>query len=152
GHEDIVRRSALLFDEIIVAVAVSRSKSTWFDLQERLAIAKAVFADQNKIRIAAFEGLLVDFMRQEAASVVIRGLRSVSDFDYEVPMAGMNRYMLPGMETVFLLPADDLAHVSGSLVREIAKLGGPFEAFVPQAVVDWVNNKRRASTPAHPAG
>ncbi|NCZ82907.1 MAG: pantetheine-phosphate adenylyltransferase, partial [Betaproteobacteria bacterium] len=92
GHEDIVRRSALLFDEIIVAVAVSRSKSTWFDLQERLAIAKAVFADQNKIRIAAFEGLLVDFMRQEAASVVIRGLRSVSDFDYEVPMAGMNRY------------------------------------------------------------
>jgi pantetheine-phosphate adenylyltransferase len=145
GHEDLVRRACLLFDQLILAVAISRSKSTWFDLQERMSIAQAVFQDEPKVRILAFEGLLVDTMRKAQASVVIRGVRSLTDFDYEVPMAGMNRKMLPGMETIFLLPADDLAHVSGSLVREIAKMGGPFEPFVPQAVVPWVKEKRKAA-------
>ena len=142
GHEDLVRRACSLFDQLIVAVAISRSKSTWFDLQERMAIAQAVFAGEAKVRIIPFEGLLVDVMRQECAKVVIRGVRSVTDFDYEVPMAGMNRRMLPGMETVFLLPADDLAHVSGSLVREIAKMGGPFEPFVPEEVVPWIKQRQ----------
>ena len=145
GHEDLVRRACLLFDQLILAVAISRSKSTWFDLQERMSIAQAVFQDEPKVRILAFEGLLVDTMRKAQASVVIRGVRSLTDFDYEVQMAGMNRKMLPGMETIFLLPADDLAHVSGSLVREIAKMGGPFEPFVPQAVVPWVKEKREAA-------
>jgi len=143
GHEDMVRRAALLFEHVIVAVAVSRSKSTWFSLEERMAIAQAVFANHRAVRVIALEGLLIDVMQKQQAKVVVRGVRSLTDFDYEVPMAGMNRKMLPGMETVFLLPADDLAHVSGSLVREIAKMGGPFECFVPQSVVPWVYSKRQ---------
>ena len=144
GHVDLVRRACSLFDQLILAVAVSRSKSTWFDLEERITIAQAVFDQEPKVRVLPFEGLLVDAMRKEGARVVIRGVRSLTDFDYEVPMAGMNRKMLPGMETIFLLPADEFAHVSGSLVREIAKMGGPFEPFVPQPVVPWVQAKREA--------
>ena len=144
GHEDMVRRAAVLFEKVIVAVAASRSKSTWFSLQERMAIAQAVFADDARVEVIALEGLLVDVMQEHKAKVAVRGVRSLTDFDYEVPMAGMNRKMLPGMETIFLLPADDLAHVSGSLVREIAKMGGPFEGFVPELVVPWVYQKRQA--------
>ena len=130
GHEDLVRRGAKLFDPLIVGVAISRGKSTFFTLQERTEMAREVLGDLKNVQIASFTGLLADFVRAHDAHVVIRGLRAVSDFEYEFQLAGMNRSLYPDFETIFLTPSEQHMFISATLVREIAILGGDVAKFV----------------------
>jgi len=130
GHEDIVRRSARLFGRVIVAVAVGHHKKAMFSTDERLAMARAALGDCPGVEVAAFDGLLRDFVLINGAQVVVRGVRSVTDFDYERQLAGMNRSLMPTVETLFLLPDDRYQYVSSTLVREIATLGGDVSNFV----------------------
>lgn len=141
GHEDLVCRAAKLFDSVIVAVAASRGKNPIFDIDERLAIAREVLGQYGNVEVIPFSGLLVDFVRKHDAGVVLRGLRAVSDFDYEFQMAGMNRHLMPELETVFLTPIDKYQFISGTLVREIALLGGDISQFVAPQVLTWIERK-----------
>ncbi len=134
GHEDIVRRAAGVFDEVIVAVAENTSKRSTFSLAERVDMAAEVLADCPNVRVVAFSGLLMQFVREQGAKVVVRGLRAVSDFEYEFQLAGMNRKLYPEVETLFLTPAEQYMFISASLVREIAALGGDVSQFVPPLV------------------
>jgi pantetheine-phosphate adenylyltransferase len=134
GHEDLVRRASKLFERIIIGVAESRSKRPLFSLGERVEIAREVLSGYPNVEIYRFDCLLMDFMRQHGASVIIRGLRAVSDFEYEFQMAGMNRNLYPDVETVFLTPSDQYMFVSATMVREIATLGGDVSKFVPAQV------------------
>ena len=138
GHEDIVRRSLRFCDEVIVAVAHRRTqkKSGLFEIAERRRLIEAVFADEPRVRITDFDGLLVDFARAESARVIIRGLRAVSDFEYEFQMALMNRQLWDEVETIFLAPDEHYSYLSASLVREIASLGGDVSQFVSPAVLE----------------
>ena len=136
GHEDLIRRSLLLSDRLIVAVAVNVSKQPLFSVEERLAMLRAAVGPDPRIEFVAFEGLLADFARRVGASVVVRGLRAVSDFEYEFQMALMNRQLHPSLETVFLVPALDLTYLSSSLVREVARFGGDVSALVHPAVAE----------------
>ncbi|HRA77968.1 MAG TPA: pantetheine-phosphate adenylyltransferase, partial [Burkholderiaceae bacterium] len=120
GHEDLVRRAAKLFASLVVAVADSRGKNPIFSSEERLAIARETLNHYPNVEIVGFSGLLVNFVRQQKADVVIRGLRAVSDFEYEFQMAGMNRHLMPEVETIFMTPTDQYQFISGTLVREIA--------------------------------
>jgi pantetheine-phosphate adenylyltransferase len=129
GHEDIVRRAASLFDEVIVAVAGSTNKNTLFTLEERVALAQDAF-DTSNIKVMGFDGLLMQFVQDQGAQMVIRGLRAASDFEYEFQLAGMNRKLYPKLETLFLTPSEQYMFVSSSLVREVAKLGGNVNQFV----------------------
>ncbi len=133
GHEDIVRRAATLFDEVIVAVAGSTNKRTLFSLEERVALAKSVFIDAN-VKVLGFNSLLMQFVQEQGAQMVIRGLRAASDFEYEFQLAGMNRKLFPQLETLFLTPAEQYMFVSSSLVREVAKLDGDVNQFVSPTV------------------
>ncbi len=144
GHEDVVRRAARLFDEVIVAVAQSHSKKPLFNLEERVALAASVLADCPNVRVVGFTGLLMQFARQEGAEVVIRGLRAVSDFEYEFQLAGMNRHLYPEVETIFLTPAEQYMFISASLVREIATLGGDIGKFVSPSVETAIRSKLKA--------
>jgi pantetheine-phosphate adenylyltransferase len=130
GHEDLVRRASTLFDAVILAVADSRSKKPFFTLEERLDMARQVLADLGNVEVMGFNGLLIDFARQNNARVVVRGLRAVSDFEYEFQLAGMNRNLSPDMETVFLTPSEQHMFISATLVREIATFGGDISKFV----------------------
>jgi pantetheine-phosphate adenylyltransferase len=130
GHEDLVRRASTLFDAVILAVADSRSKKPFFTLEERLDMARQVLADLRNVEVMGFNGLLIDFARQNNARVVVRGLRAVSDFEYEFQLAGMNRNLSPDMETVFLTPSEQHMFISATLVREIAMFGGDISKFV----------------------
>jgi len=141
GHEDLVRRAAGLFDSLVVAVADSRGKNPIFSPDERLAIARETLAQHPNVEIVGFSGLLVNFVRQQKADVVIRGLRAVSDFEYEFQMAGMNRHLMPEVETIFMTPTDKYQFISGTLVREIALLGGDVSKFVAPSVQDWLRKK-----------
>lgn len=135
GHEDVIRRAAGLFDELIVAVAVAHHKKTRFSLNERLALVEqAVQGLPGRVRALPFDGLIMDFCREHQAQAVVRGIRNLTDFDYEAQMAAMNRKLHPGVETVFLLPQAELQCISSTLVREIAKLGGDVTAMVNPAV------------------
>lgn len=134
GHEDLVRRAGRLFDRVVVAVAASTSKQPFFDLDERLELAKETLVDMPNVEVASFSGLLVDFVRDQGTNLVLRGLRAVSDFEYEFQLAGMNRGMYPELETVFLTPSEQYMFISASMVREIARLGGDVKAFVPPVV------------------
>lgn len=134
GHEDVIRRAAGLFDELIVAVAVAHHKKTLFTLEQRIAQVSEVFADLPGLRVLPFDGLMVDFCRQQGACAVVRGIRNVADFDYEAQMAAMNQKMAPEVETVFLLPQPQLQCISSTLVREIAKLGGDVSQMVSPVV------------------
>ena len=129
GHEDLVRRATRLFDHLIVAVASSR-QSAVFSVEERVDMAKEVLAHYPNVEVVGFSGLLMDFLRQQGARIIIRGLRAVSDFEYEFQMAGMNRNLYPDVETVFLTPGEQYMFVSATLVREIALLGGDVSPFV----------------------
>lgn len=140
GHEDIVRRAAGLFDEVIVAVAGSTNKNTLFSLEERVALAKAAF-DTPNIKVMGFDGLLMQFVQEQGAQMVIRGLRAASDFEYEFQLAGMNRKLYPKLETLFLTPSEQYMFVSSSLVREVAKLGGDVHQFVSSNVEAAVKKK-----------
>jgi len=130
GHEDLVRRASTLFDTVILGVADSRVKKPFFSLEERLGIAREVLADLRNVEVVGFTGLLIDFARQQNARVVVRGLRAVSDFEYEFQLAGMNRNLNPDMETVFLTPSEQHMFISATLVREIAIFGGDVSKFV----------------------
>ena len=141
GHEDLVRRAASIFDTLIVGVADSRSKKPFFSLQERLDIAQEVLGHYSNVRVESFQGLLKDFVRANRARVIVRGLRAVSDFEYEFQMAGMNRYLLPDVETMFMTPSDQYQFISGTIVREIAQLGGDVSKFVFPSVEKWLTAK-----------
>jgi len=146
GHEDLVRRSSGLFKKLIVGVADSRSKKPFFTMEERLAIANEVLGHYANVEVVAFTGLLKDLVRQYDARVIIRGLRAVSDFEYEFQMAGMNRYLMPEAETLFMTPSDQYQFISGTIVREIAILGGDISKFVFPSVETWLKNKIRLMT------
>ncbi len=144
GHEDILRRAARLFPQVVLAVAVAHHKKTLFNLDERLAMAREALADVPGVEVVAFEGLLSHFVREQGAGVVIRGIRAVSDYDYEFQMAGMNRQLMPDVETVFLVPGEAYQFVSGTFVREIAMLGGDVSKFVSGGVLQRLAHKRGA--------
>jgi len=135
GHTDIVERAARLFDRVIVAIAVNPGKHTAFPIDRRVTLAREVLAHLDNVEVCSFDNLLVDFVRQRDAGIILRGLRAVSDFEYEFQLAGMNRHLAPAVETVFLTPADKYAYISSSLVREIAALGGDVTPFVHAGVV-----------------
>ncbi len=141
GHEDLVRRSVKLCDRLIVGVADSAGKKPIFSPTERVQIAQEVLAQYPKVQVHGFSGLLRDFVLKHQANVIVRGLRAMSDFEYEFQMAGMNRYLLPDVETIFLTPSDQFQFVSGSIVREIATFGGDVSNFVPPSVNDWLKRK-----------
>ena len=124
GHEDVIRRSAAFVGTLVVAVATNVAKQPLFTVDERIAFIEAAVGDEPKVQVRRFEGLLVDFARDIGATVSIRGLRAVSDFEYEFQMALMNRHLLPSLETLFMVPSLDLTYLSSSLVREVARFGG----------------------------
>ena len=140
GHEDVVRRASGLFDEVIVAVAASRS-ATLFTLDERVEMAREVFAGASNVRVEGFDTLLMKYVLSQGARVVLRGLRAVSDFEYEFQMSGMNRTLHPDVETVFLTPAEQYTFISASIVREIARFDGDVSKFVSPSVVLRLKDK-----------
>jgi pantetheine-phosphate adenylyltransferase len=143
GHEDIARRTLRVADRLIIAVAhtATQTKTALFGIPERLDLIRAVFAGEDRVEACAFEGLLVDFARERGVRFVIRGLRAVSDFEYELQMAQMNRELWPDLETVFLAPEVDFSFLSSSLVREVARLGADVSRFVSPAVAEGVRRK-----------
>jgi pantetheine-phosphate adenylyltransferase len=145
GHEDLMRRAARLFERLIVAVAAGHHKRTMFTIAERLDIAREIVAPYKNVEVTAFRGLLRDFVVANQGKVVVRGLRAVSDFEYEFQMAGMNRQLMPDVETVFLTPSDQFQFVSGTFVREIATLGGDVSKFVAPSVLNRL--KERVAQP-----
>ncbi|MBI2286525.1 MAG: pantetheine-phosphate adenylyltransferase [Nitrosomonadales bacterium] len=140
GHEDVVRRAAGLFGEVIVAVAESRTQ-TLFTLEERVDMAREAFADFANVRVEGFHGLLMSFVQAQGARVVLRGLRAVSDFEYEFQLAGMNRNLYPEMETLFLTPAEQYTFISATMVREVARFGGDVSKFVSPLVAARLQQK-----------
>ena len=141
GHEDLVRRAAALFDHVVVAVADSRTKRPLFTLAERIDMAKDSLGDVKNVTVAGFSGLLMQFVRDHGARVVVRGVRAVSDFDYEFQLAGMNRKMYPDVETVFMTPGEEYMFLSATLVREISVLGGDVSKFVSSGVARRLQTK-----------
>ena len=141
GHMDIVQRAASMFDHIVVAIAASPGKQPFFALEERMALARGVMAPWSNVEIAGFEGLLVEFVKQRQAQVILRGLRAVSDFEYEFQLAGMNRSLAPEVETIFLPATEPNSFISSSLVREVARLGGDVAQFVDPTVNDALHKK-----------
>mgnify|MGYP005854394267 CR=1 FL=1 len=135
GHTDIVERATRLFDRVILAIAASPAKQPAFDLEQRKALAGEALAHLPQVEVCRFDGLLVEFVRSQGAQVILRGLRAVSDFEYEFQLAGMNRHLAGEIETLFLTPAEQYAYVSSSLVREVAALGGDISPFVHEKVV-----------------
>ncbi len=134
GHENIAHRATKIFNKIIVAVANNTNKQCFFSFEERVNLVKSVFKDYENIQVIGFTGLLMDFVELQNARVVIRGLRAVSDFEYEFQLAGMNRKLYPNVETIFLTPSEQFTFLSSSLVREVATLGGNTDQFVSSIV------------------
>jgi pantetheine-phosphate adenylyltransferase len=150
GHEDLVRRAARLFDRVIVGVADSESKRPFFSTAERVAMAQEVVTPFGNVEVGAFSSLLMDFVHAQGARVILRGLRAVSDFEYEFQMAGMNRNLYPEVETLFLTPAEQYMFVSATIVREIAKFGGDVSQFVHPAVMARLKVKAAEFRAARP--
>ena len=136
GHEDLIKRSLQFVDRIVVAVATNVSKQPLFTLEERVAFIRSAVGDDDRVDVRQFNGLLVDFARSVNASLIIRGLRAVSDFEYEYQMALMNRHLAPGLETVFMVPSLDTTYISSSLVREVARFRGNVKDLVHPAVAE----------------
>jgi pantetheine-phosphate adenylyltransferase len=141
GHEDLVRRAVRLFDHVIVAVAESRNKQPFFSMDERVAMTRDVLADVPHVKVEGFSGLLIDFVAEQGAIAVLRGLRAASDFEYEFQLAGMNRNLKPDIETLFLTPSDQYMFISASMIREIAQFGGDVSPFVHPLVVRRLSEK-----------
>ncbi|RLJ67956.1 pantetheine-phosphate adenylyltransferase [Sulfurisoma sediminicola] len=141
GHEDLVRRAARLFAHVVVGIAESRGKRPVFDLAERVEIASELLEDLPNVKVVGFDGLLRDFLRERNARVILRGLRAVSDFEYEFQMAGMNRILHPDVETLFLTPGEQYMFISATMVREIASLGGNVSTFVHPLVAERLAQK-----------
>lgn len=150
GHADLVRRAAGIFGKVVVGISDSRAK-TFFAQAERIALAREVLAGHANVEVAGFSGLLRDFVRGQNANVIVRGVRSVADFEYEQQMAGMNRHLMEDVETIFMTPADQYQFVSGTLVREIALYGGGIEKFVSPCVEAAMRRKLAEGTGAAPA-
>ena len=142
GHEDLVRRAASLFDRVVLAIAESPSKQPRFPLADRVEMAQEILGDVTNVEIIGFNTLLMDFVHEQNAKVIVRGLRAVSDFEYEFQMAGMNRSVYPEVETVFLTPGEQYMFISATMVREIARLGGDVSKFVQPCV----DKRLRATT------
>ncbi|MBA4216170.1 MAG: pantetheine-phosphate adenylyltransferase [Proteobacteria bacterium] len=141
GHEDLMRRAAGMFERLVLAVAVGHHKKTMFSLDERLAMAQEVATALGNVEVIAFDGLLRDFVRDHGGKVVVRGLRTGGDFEYEFQMAGMNRKLMPEVETIFLTPGEHHQYTSSTFVREIATLGGEVAEFVSPGVLARLNDK-----------
>jgi pantetheine-phosphate adenylyltransferase len=144
GHEDLVRRSLALADHLIVAVAINVVKQPLFSLEERLGMLRAAVGDDSRVSFQAFDGLLAEFAKRVGATIIVRGLRAVSDFEYEFQMALMNRQLHPSLETVFLVPAVDLTYLSSSLVREVARFGGDVTPLVHPKVAAALTRRFRS--------
>ncbi|HXF80286.1 MAG TPA: pantetheine-phosphate adenylyltransferase [Usitatibacter sp.] len=141
GHEDLIQRASRLFDEVMVGVAHSQAKRPFFSLDERIALAREVLKPYKNVTVEGFSGLLSEFVKEHSATVILRGLRAVSDFEYEFQLAGMNRRLAPGVETLFLTPSDKYLFLSATIVREIAVLGGDISAFVHPATAQRMHAK-----------
>jgi pantetheine-phosphate adenylyltransferase len=148
GHEDLMRRASNLFDRLIVAVAIGHHKRTLFNTDERLVMAQELAQKYPNVEVIAFDGLLSEFVKTHQGKVVVRGLRAVSDFEYEFQMAGMNRHLMPEVETVFLTPSDQYQFVSSTFIREIAKLGGDISKFVSPSVHHQLQQRLQLQTKA----
>ena len=144
GHEDLVRRAAKLFGHVVVGVADSASKRPFFTTDERVTMVRDVVGDLKNLEVVAFSSLLMDFVHAQGARIILRGLRAISDFEYEFQMAGMNRHLYPEVETLFLTPGEQWMFVSASIVREIAKFGGDVSGFVHPAVEKRLQEKVRS--------
>ncbi len=140
GHIDLVERAAKLFDKVVLAIAFSEKKQPLFALEQRIELCQQALSHLSNIEVCGFNNLLVDFAKSKNSNAVLRGLRAVSDFEYEFQLANMNRAMCPEFETVFLTPAENLSFISSSLVREIAALGGDVKSFVPTGVCTALND------------
>lgn len=143
GHSDLVQRAARLFDKVIVAIAANPKKAPLFNLEERVELAREVLVGVGNVEVCGFDSLLADFAHQQGATVILRGLRAVSDFEYEFQLAGMNRRLAPDVETLFLTPAEKYTFISSSLVKEVASLGGEVSDFVDPKVKAALNNRMR---------
>ena len=141
GHVDLVKRASKLFDAVIIAIASSDSKKPMFSLEERIEIGNKIFADDPKVEVVGFSGLLVNFAKENDANILIRGLRVVADFEYEFQLANMNRAMSPDIESVFLTPKEEYSYISSSLVKEIATMGGDVTRFVDPVTLEALNQK-----------
>ncbi|MBV8626108.1 MAG: pantetheine-phosphate adenylyltransferase [Herbaspirillum sp.] len=141
GHQDLVRRAAGIFDHVVVAIAANPNKTPLLSVEKRVDLARRVLHDLPNVEVQGYSGLTVNFARRYQDAVIVRGLRAVSDFEYEFQMAGMNRYLLPDVETLFLTPSDQYQFISGTIVREIAQLGGDVSKFVFPSVEKWLKEK-----------
>ena len=141
GHVDLIQRGCRIFDRVLVAVLTNTEKAPLFSVDERIAMVRSIFRRETKVRVKAFSGLLVDFLRSEGAHVVVRGLRVVSDFEYEFQMALMNRRLDPEVETLFLTPKEELSYLSSRLVKEVHLLGGDVSGLVPPLVLRALSKK-----------
>ena len=141
GHEDLIQRASRLFNEVVVGVAHSQAKRPFFSLDERVKIAREVLAPYKNVTVQGFSGLLSEFVKEQKAGVILRGLRAVSDFEYEFQLAGMNRRLAPGVETLFLTPSDKYLFLSATIVREIAVLGGDISDFVHKVTAQRMREK-----------
>jgi pantetheine-phosphate adenylyltransferase len=146
GHVDIIQRGSRLFDRIVVAILLNIEKAPLFTVDERVEIAREVFRDNAKVEVDTFDGLLVDYARAKAANAIVRGLRAISDFEYEMQMALMNRHLNPEVETVFMMPAETYTYVSSRIVKEVVALGGSVTNLVPSIVDERLRRKRRGRT------
>jgi pantetheine-phosphate adenylyltransferase len=145
GHMDLVDRASRLFDKVIVAIAISANKRPCFPIDERVALAQEVLGHHKNVEVYGFGSLLLHFMKEHHANIILRGLRAVSDFEYEFQLAGMNRQMDPEIESMFLMPSESLTYISSSFVREIAQMGGDVSKFVPLCVANALNKKCKES-------
>ena len=142
GHLDIIRRASIMFDRLIVAVMHNQNKKPAFTAEERVEFLKRTTADLPNVEVESFDGLLADYAKQKNACAIVKGLRAVSDFEYEFQMAGMNQKLMPEVETIFLTPAEQFQFISGTFVREIAMMGGDVSGFVPQNIRAALERKR----------
>ena len=152
GHVDIIRRGARLFDRIVVAILVNEQKTPLFTTEERVAMVREAFAGDASVRVDTFDGLLVEFVERQQATAIVRGLRAVSDFEYEFQMALMNRRLNERVETVFMMPAAEYSYISSRLVKEVVMLGGSVAGLVPESVEKRLRDKGPAGAVARPAG
>lgn len=148
GHLDVIQRAAKLFDEVIVAVAFNEQKQSLFPVDERVALIRATTGEFANVSVSRFDGLLVDFARAQGASAVVRGLRAVSDFEFEFQMALMNRKLEPEIETIFMMPAEKYTYLSSRIIKEIGRLGGNLDSFVPVSVATALRAKFDSSAAA----
>ncbi|MBE2181676.1 MAG: pantetheine-phosphate adenylyltransferase [Chthoniobacterales bacterium] len=147
GHVDVIERALRLFDEVVVAAAPSEGKHPLFSIEERLELLRAALPGESRLKVKKLDGLLVDFVQAEKAGVVIRGLRAVSDFEFEFQMALMNRRLAPGVETIFLMPKEDYSYISSRIVKEVARLGGDVSGVVPAPVREALRRKLGGENP-----